>query len=149
MILSFRITKEQKKALLNVYPNIRFFVEKAVVNATNQIIKEKMYITDEELREYKERSALNGCGPNRKRIVTPATRDKISKTLKEKYKGQHYPLMEETKIKIGLIHKGKIVSKETREKVSKANKGQKRSEEQRKNISKAKIGQKYQKRQLN
>jgi len=149
MILSFRITKEQKKALLNVYPNIRFFVEKAVVNATNQIIKEKMYITDEELREYKERLALNGCGPNRKRIVTQATRDKISKTLKEKYKDQHYPLMEETKIKIGLIHKGKIVSKETREKVSKANKGQKRSEEQRKNISKAKIGQKYQKRQLN
>jgi len=145
MILSFRITKEQKKALLNVYPNIRFFVEKAIVNATNQIIKEKMYITDEELREYKERSALNGCGPNRKRIVTKETRDKISKSLlatseKQGWKGMK--LLEETRQK--LI--GHIVSKKTRDNISKANKGQKRSEKQRQNISSGKTGTKYTKK---
>src|SRR3990167_11035127 len=39
----------------------------------------------------------------------------------------HYgqPKSEETKRKIGLVHKGKIVSEKTREKLSKANKGRK------------------------
>ena len=146
MILIVNITQEQKKTLLNIYPSIKFFVEKAIVNATNQIIKEKLYITDEELQAYNDRVKINGTGPDRKRIVTQATKDKISKTLKEKYKGGHYPLMEETKRKIGLAHKGKIVSQATRDKVSKANKGKKRTEEQRERISLAKTGQKYKKR---
>lgn len=146
MLLIINITKEQKKTLLNVYPSLKSFVEKAIANATNQIIKEKLYITDKELEEYEERLALNGCGPKRKRIVTQATRDKTSKTLKEKYKGKHYPLFEETKRLIGLKHKGKIVSQETRDKVSQKNKGKKRTAEQRENISKAKTGQKYKKR---
>ena len=146
MLLIINITQERKKTLLNVYPSIRFFVEKAIANATNQIIKEKLYITDEELQAYSDRVKINGVGPGRKRIVTQATKDKIKKTLKEKYKGKHYPLFEETKRLIGLKHKGKIVSQATRDKISKGNKGKIRTEEQRKRLSLAKTGQKYKKR---
>ena len=44
---------------------------------------------------------------------------------------------EETKKKIGKVHKGKKVSEETRKKMSKAHKGKKLSEETRKKIGKA------------
>jgi len=146
MLLIINITKEQRKTLLNVYPSLKSFVEKAIINATNQIAKERLYITDEELEAYSDRVKICGSGPNRKRVVTQATKDKTSKTLKEKYKGKHYPLFEETKIKIGNIHRGKTVSQATRDKVSRANKGKKRTAEQRENISLAKTGQKYKKR---
>jgi len=66
--------------------------------------------------------------------------------LKEKYKGGHYPLLEESKIKIALANKGKIVSQATRDKVSKANTGKKRTEEQKKRISLGHKGLKYRKR---
>ena len=148
MILLVNITQEQKKTLLNVYPSLKFFVEKAISNATNQIMKEKLYITDEELQAYSDRIKINGSGPNRKRIVTQATKDKIRKTLKERYKDKHYPLFDSTKRLIGLAHKGKIVSQATRDKISKGNKGKIRTEEQRKRLSLAKTGQKYKKRKV-
>lgn len=146
MILFIEITKEQKKALLTVSPSIKEWVNRAIKKATDKIANENLFITDEDLKGYSNRLALNGCGPNRKRIVTQETRDKISATLKRKYEGKHYPLFEETKKKIGLIHKGKIVSQATRDKISKALKGRKRTEEQRKRLSLAKTGQKYKKR---
>ena len=49
---------------------------------------------------------------------------------------------EETKKKIGKVHKGKKVSEETRKKMSKAHKGKKLSEEARKKISEANKGRK-------
>ena len=148
MILFVEITKEQKEALLTVSPSIREWVNRAIKKATEKIMNENLFITDEDLKEYSNRLALNGFGPNRKRIVTQATKDKISKTLKEKYKGKHYPLFEETKRLIGLANKGKIVSQATRDKVSRANKGKKRTEEQRKNISNGHKGLKYKKHKV-
>jgi len=146
MLLYFRITKDQEKALLSIYPDIKGFVEKTILNTADRIIIERdNFNVDKELRLYHDRRVLNDYD-FRKRKMTQATKDLISKTLKEKYKGKHYPLLPETKIKIGLIHKGKIVSKETREKIRLANKGKIRTEKQRKNISKAKTGQKYKKR---
>lgn len=146
MLLIINITEEQKKALLTVSPSIREWVNRAIKNAAEKILAENLFITDEDLKEYSDRVALNGCGPHRKRIVTQATKDKISKTLKEKYEGGHYPLFEETKKKIGDIHRGKTVSQATRDKVSKALTGKKRTEEQRENIGKAHKGLKYKKR---
>lgn len=144
MILSFKITGEQKKALLSFYPDIKSFVEKTISDTADKIIIEKeQFDIEKELAEYHNRRVLNDHN-FRKRKMTQETKDKISKALKGQGKG--IPLLEETKIKIGLIHKGKIVSKETREKMRLANKGKKRTEEQRQNISKAKTGQKYKKR---
>jgi len=144
MLLYFRITKDQKKALLSIYPDIRGFVEKTISTAADKIIIEKdLFNIDEELKAYHNRRSLNDYD-FRKRKMTQETKDKISKALKGQGKG--IPLLEETKIKIGLIHKGKIIAKETREKIRLANKGKIRTEEQRKNISKAKTGQKYKKR---
>jgi len=146
MILSFKITREQKEALLSLYPDIKSFVEKTIVATADKIIIDQdNFNVEKELAEYHDRRVLNNYNP-KKRKTTQATKDKISKTLKEKYKGKHYPLMKETKIKIGLAHKGKIVSQSTRDKVSKANKGKKRSEEQRENIRKGHKGLKYKKR---
>lgn len=148
MILFIEITKEQKKALLTVSPSIKEWVNRAIEKATEKITNENLFITDRDLEEYQNRLALNGCGPNRKRIVTQATKDKISKALKERYKGEHHHLFEETKRKIGLIHKGKTVSKATRDKISRANKGKKRTAEQRKRLSLAKTGQRYKKHKI-
>ena len=123
MILHFRITKEQKQALLSFYPEgVKYAIKKIVYTAADKIIIERdLFNIDEELKAYHNRQILTGVGPHRKRIVTPETRAKISKALKGKYLG--IPLLEETKVKIGLIHKGKIVSEETRKKISLANKG--------------------------
>jgi len=143
MILFIEITKEQKEALLTVSPSIKEWVNRAIKKATKKIINENLFITDEELKEYAQRLVLNGPGPHRKRIVTQATKDKISKTLKEKYKGKNYPLFEETKKKIGDKSRGKIVSQATRDKVSEANTGKKRTEEQKKRISLGHKGLKY------
>ena len=141
MLLSFRISKEQKRALLFRYPSIKQFVEKAVEDTANKIIAgSSQFDIDKELKEYSDRFILNGCGPNRKRIMTQETKDKIRNALKGRYKG--IPLLEETRLKM----MGHIVSEETREKIRKATTGQKRSAEQRENISKAKIGQTYKKR---
>lgn len=129
-----RISKEQEKTILLRYPDIKFFLEKMISNTVEKIIIEgEQFNVEEELKGYHDRRVLNDYNP-KKRKMTQATKDKISKALKAKgWKG--IPLLEETKIKIGLAHKGKIVSKETREKISKANRGKKRTEEQRERIS--------------
>lgn len=145
MILFFETTKEQRRILLNAYPSLRFFVEKAIANATNQIVKEKLYITDKELQEYHDRRVLNDYDTH-KRKCTQATKDKISKGLKatserQGWKGMH--LLPETIEKL----RGHIVTKGTRDKISKGNLGQKRTEEQRKNLSKGHKGMTYKKRE--
>ena len=147
IFFSLKITREQKEALLSFYPRgIKQFIEKTISDTADRIIIEKdLFNVEEELRAYHNRKVLNGYDP-KKRKVTQATKDKISKTLKEKYRGKHYPLFEETKIKIGLAHKGKIVSKETGEKISKAKKGKKFTEKHKKSMSLARIGMKYKKR---
>jgi len=143
MILYFRITREQKEALLSLYPDIKSFVEKTISDTADKIIIERdLFNIDKELEEYHSRRVLNGYD-HKKRKMTQATKDKISKALKGRGKG--IPLFEETKIKIGLIHKGKIISQETREKLSLANKGKKRTEEQRRNIGLTHKGLKYKK----
>lgn len=125
MLLSFRITKEQKRALLFRYPNIKTFVEKAVEDTANKIIAGSgQFDIDKDIKESYDRFILNGCGPGRKRIMTQETKDKISKALKAKgYKG--IPLLEETRLKL----MGHIVSEATRDKIRKS---RKRTEEQKK-----------------
>lgn len=148
MILYFRITKEQREALLSLYPDIKRFVEKTISDTADRItIERDLFDVEKELKEYHDRRIKNDYNIH-SRKCTQATKDKISKILKEKYKGKHYPLMEETKIKIGLAHKGKTVSQETRDKIRKKNKGKKRTKKQRENMSKAKTGQKYKKHKV-
>ena len=139
MILLVNITKERKKALLSRYPDIKYFIDET---ADRIIIERGQSDIDKELKEYRDRRALNS-DDFRKREVTQATKDKISKTLKAKgWKG--IPLLEETRQKMI----GHIVTKETREAISKGNKGQKRSEEQRQNLSLGHKGMKYKKKLL-
>ena len=149
MILYFSITKEHRRALLFRYPDIRKFVEKTLANIADRIISERgQYDIEREYREYSDRRTLNGKNIHGRKM-TQATKDKIKKSLLATSKRQGWkgtPLLEETRVKIGLIHKGKIVSKETRAKISKANRGKIRTEEQRQNMSLAKTGQKYKKR---
>ena len=144
MILYFRITKEQKKALLSLYPDIKRFVEKTISDTADRIIIERdLSDIDKELKEYHDRRILNNYNPKRRKM-TQETKDKISKAQKGKHTGWHqFP---ETKRLIGLAHKGKIVSQETREKIRLANIGKKRTEEQRRNIGLAHKGLKYKKR---
>jgi len=142
MILSLSVTKEQKKALLLRYSSVKFFLQKVISNKANEIMASDDL--EKELQEYHDRKVLNGYNI-RKRKMTQATKDKISKTLKEKYQGTEHHLFEETKRKIGLGNKGKIISQETRDKISKKNKGKKRTKEQRENISKGHKGLKYNK----
>lgn len=141
MILYFRITRDQKKALLSLYPDIKRFVEKTISDTADKIIIDQdNFNIEKELTEYHDRRVLNDYDPKRRKMAQ-ATKDKISKALKGKYTGWHqFP---ETKRLIGLAHKGRIVSKETREKISQANKGKKRTEEQRINIGLAHKGLKY------
>ena len=146
MILYFRITKERKEALLSLYPDIKSFVEKTISNTADKIIIEReQFNIERESKELHDRRVLNDYDIH-KRKMTQATKDKISKALKGRGKG--IPLFEETKIKIGLIHKGKIVSQETREKIRLANTGKKRTEEQKQNIGLAHKGLKYKKRAI-
>lgn len=149
MILLINITRERKKALLSIYPSIKFFIDKTIENTADRIIIENMqYNIDEELKEYHDRVILNGAGPHRKHKTTEATKDKIKKGLKKyfsQFEGQGFHLFPETKRLIGLANKGKIVSQATRDKISEANKGKKRTEEQKKRLSLAKTGQKYKK----
>lgn len=147
MILFIKISPEREEALLAVYSSIKYAINKTISDVADKIIIERaIYVTDKDLEESYEQYKLCGCGPNRKRIVSQATKDKISKTLKEKYKGEHYPLFKETKALIGLIHKGKVLSQETKDAIGKGNRGQKRTEKQRENIGKAHKGLKYKKR---
>jgi len=142
MLLYFRITKEEKKALLFRYPSIRDFVERIISDTAFKILMERNFCdVNKELDQYQERRAFNKNNIHGRK-VTQATKDKISKTLKAKgWKG--IPLLEETKEKL----RGHIVTQETRDKISRANKGKKRSEQQRKNLSLGKAGMAYKKRQ--
>lgn len=149
MILSFKITKEQKKALLSFYPGgIKQFVEKTISDTADRIIIEKdLSNVEEELRAYHSRRVLNNYDIH-KRKMTQATKDKISKGLKATSERQGWkgtPLFEETKILIGLKHKGKILSQETKDAIGRGNAGKKRTKEQRGNISKSHKGLKYKK----
>ena len=132
MILSLSVSKEQKRALLRRYTSIKIFLERAISNKANEITAGDDL--EKELKEYHDRRVLNGYNI-RKRKMTQATKDKISKSLKDKYRGTEHHLFEETKRLISIGNKGKIISQETRDKVSKANTGKKRTEEQRKRIS--------------
>lgn len=148
MIVSLRISKEQKKVLLLRYPSVKFFVQKAVIDYADKIIiEEEQFNIEKELELYHDRRVLNNNDIH-KRKCTQATKDKTSKTLKEKYKGKNYPLFEETKILIGLRNKGKVLSQETKDAISRGNKGKKRTKKQRENVSIAKTGQKYKKRKV-
>jgi len=147
MILCFKITKEQKLALLSLYPSIKYFVEKAIINTAEKIIIDQdNFNVEEELAAYHNRRILNDYNP-KKRKMTQATKNKISKTLKEKYRGTEHHLFEETKRLISIGNKGKIISQETRDKISKANKGKKRTEEQKRKMSLSRIGKKHKKRE--
>lgn len=146
MILSLRVSKEQRKALLNRYPSIKSFLQKILLDTADRIIAdEQMNDIEEELKEYHDRRVLNNNDIH-KRNCTQATKDKISKTLKEKYKGKKFPLFEETKILIGLGNKGKVLSQETKDAIGRGNTGKIRTEEQRENISLSHTGLKYKKR---
>jgi len=143
MIINLKVSKEQRKALLLRYPDIRVFLESMIFKTAEKIITEQnKFSVEKELAEYHDRRRINNNDIHGRKC-SQATRDKISKTLKAKYKGNHYPLMEETKIKIGLAHRGKIVSQATRDKIGKANKGKKRTVEQRERISQSHKGLKY------
>lgn len=122
MILSLPVTKEQKKALLLRYSSVKFFLQKAISNKANEIMASDDL--EKELQEYHDRRVLNGYNI-RRRKMTQATKDKISLTLKEKYKGTEHHLFKETRVKIGLENKGKVLSKETKDKIGKAHKGMK------------------------
>jgi len=138
MILSIRITSEQKKALLTIYPSVKYLIEKTIKDVADKIIAEgEQSNIEKDIAEYKARRELNSYDI-RKRKMTQATKDKISKALKAKgYKG--IPLFEETKKAIGLANIGKHSGPNLKAR------GKKRTEEQRKNISLGKIGMKYKK----
>jgi len=154
MLVYLKVTKREKDALLLFYPSVRFFLQKALLNKANQIIEDEQ-ISDykKELEEYHQRQALN-AGVEWKpgtyfwegRKHTQETKNKISATLIKRYEGKKFPMLEETRIKIGLTQKGKTISQTTRDKLSKANTGKKRTEEQRQNISKGHTGMHYKKR---
>ena len=82
MLLSFRITKEQKEALLSFYPEgIKHFVEKTISDTADKIIMEKdLFDIDKELWEYHNRRALND-NDFKKRKVSQETKDKISNLI--------------------------------------------------------------------
>lgn len=140
MIISLKVSKEQRKVLLRRYPSIKFFLQKAISNKVDEIIAGGNL--EKELQEYHDRRVLNGNDIHGRKC-TQATKDKISKTLKGKYKSTEHHLFEETKRKIGSIHKGKATSQATKNKISKATTGKKRTEEQKKKISLGHTGLKY------
>ena len=94
MILSLKISKEQQKVLLGRYPSIKFFLQKAISNKANEIIAGGDL--EKELQEYHDRRVLNGNDIH-KRKCTQATKDKVSKTLKEKYRGKEFTVLSETR----------------------------------------------------
>jgi len=144
MILYFRITKKQKEALLTVSPSIKDWVNRAIEKATEEITNENLFITDEDLKEYEERRALNGEGPHRRHKCTQATKDKIRKALKGRDTGwKHFP---ETKEAIRLANIGKHSGKRSEEaklKMSLAKKGKELTEEHKRNIGLGHKGKKY------
>lgn len=81
------------------------------------------------------------------KYMTPETAEAMAKDYEEArdIANQGRPLSEETKRKIGEVHKGKVVSEETRKKLSEAHKGKKRrpfTDETKRKMSEAKKGRK-------
>ena len=81
------------------------------------------------------------------KYMTPETAEAMAKDYDEAkcIANQGRPLSEETKRKIGEVHKGKVVSEETRKKLSEAHKGKKRrpfTDETKRKMSEAKKGRK-------
>ena len=66
ILLSVRITTQQKEALLSFYPEgIKHFVEKTISETADRIIIERdLFNIDEELKAYHNRQVLNGSGPH-------------------------------------------------------------------------------------
>jgi len=75
MILYFRITKERKKALLLMHPNLRNWLEETVSKIADRIIASQFDI-DRELKEYHDRRVLNNYNI-KSRKQTEETKRKI------------------------------------------------------------------------
>jgi len=129
MILSIRITRQQKQALLTIYPSVKYLIEKTIKDIADKIITEgEQSDIEKDIKEYHDRQVLNDYDI-RGRKMTQATKNKISKALKGKYLGSH-------------------TLPETREAISKANIGKhfiKHSEETKRKMSLAHKGRKYKK----
>lgn len=146
MILSLKVPKEQRKALLNRYSSIKSFLQRTLSETADRLIADnQIEDIERELKEYHDRKVLNGYNIHGRKH-SQATKDKISKSLKERYQTEEHHLLKETKIKIGLGNKDKILSQETKDNISKANKGKVRTIEQRRNISLGHTGLTYKKR---
>lgn len=125
IIIKLRVSEEQEEALLLKYPNIKYFLERVIINITGKIIGTDGF-NKIDIEEYHERQVLNS-GVDRlpgqpywkNRKHTQATKDKISSSLKAKnWKG--ISLLEETKKLISLDHKGKKFTEEHRKNISKS-----------------------------
>lgn len=144
MIISIKIPKEQRKALLNRYSSIKSFLQRILSETAERLIAdEQMNNVEEELKEYHNRRVVNDYDIH-SRKHSQATKDRISKSLKEKYQDEpKHHIFEETKRLISVGNKGKVLSQETKNNISKANTGKIRTLEQRENISKGHKGLKY------
>ena len=146
MLLYFRITKEEKKALLLRYISIRSFVERIVSDTAFKILMERNFCdVDKELDLYHERREFNHYNIH-SRKVTQETKDKISKAQKGKHTGFH--LFPETKEKIRLANIGKHSGKrseEAKKKMSLAKLGKELTAEHKNNIGLGHKGMKYKK----
>lgn len=127
MILMVSITKKQRFALLSIYPSVKYLIDKTIKDVADKIIVEgNQSDIEKDIREYHDRQVLNGYDI-RGRKMTQETKDKIHKSLKDKYLGCHN-------------------LPETNELIGKGNKGKKRTVEQKKNASLLRLGMHYKKR---
>ena len=138
MIINLGITKEQKKALLNRYPSVKSFLQRTLSETADRLIADyEINNYTKELDEFHARQALNegvewvkGTPFWKDRHHTQATKDKISKTLKEKYRGTEFHLLPETRQRISESNKGRVPwikgkhhSQKTKDLIGKAHKG--------------------------
>lgn len=92
--IKLKVSKEQEKAILLKYPDIKFFLEKMIFNTAEEISGiAKQNDFDLELEEYHKRQTLNknvGRIPGQPywkgRRHTQATKDKISESARKKIK---------------------------------------------------------------
>lgn len=94
--------------------------------------------TEEEMNQFKQ----NMSNIKKGTIVNDETKQKISKTMKERYGENHWmcgkTLSEETKRKIGNSQKGKKQTEETKNKISESHKGKTLTKCHKEKLSKAK-----------
>lgn len=148
MIVVLKATKEQKHAILSRYPSVKSFLQRTLSATADQLIADNQIENiEEELKEYHNRKVLNGYDIHRRKH-TEETKQKISKTLREKYRGKEHHLSEETKEAIRVGNTGKIVSQATRDLLSVANTGKKRTLAQRERMSLGHKGIKFEGRKL-